>query len=159
VVLGTILSIALSGFLIGMLARWAVPGPDPMPIWLTMTFGFGGSAIGGGITAAILGVDTKNVSSSDYFAVTIASIGAAMALIVVYRRLVQKRAIGGIGALHRPTPGAGFDRLREKVGLRSRPRGSARAEMLAELDELHDQGDLSDEEYLERRRKLLRGES
>jgi len=151
-VLGAILSIALSGFLIGVLARWALPGPDPMPVWLTMAFGFGGSAIGGGITAAALGVDAKHVSSTDYFAVTIASIGVAMALIVVYRRLVQKGVIAGVHARPRTTSSSGIQRL----GLRGRPRGSARAEQLARLDELHDQGALSDEEYLEQRRKVLR---
>ena len=35
-VLGALLSIVFSGFLIGALARLALPGPDPMPFWLTV---------------------------------------------------------------------------------------------------------------------------
>ena len=50
-----ILSIFVSGFLIGALARWAVPGPDPMPIWLTFAIGMLGTGIGGSIALAAIG--------------------------------------------------------------------------------------------------------
>ena len=32
---GAIVSTLLAAFVIGLLARWTVPGPDPMPIWMT----------------------------------------------------------------------------------------------------------------------------
>ena len=44
-----ILSLALTGLVVGALARFAVPGPDPMPIWMTILFGIGGAFLGGGI--------------------------------------------------------------------------------------------------------------
>ena len=34
--LGAIIQVLLSGFIIGGLARWAVPGPDPMSVPLTI---------------------------------------------------------------------------------------------------------------------------
>jgi uncharacterized membrane protein YeaQ/YmgE (transglycosylase-associated protein family) len=54
-VLGSLLSIVFSGFLIGALARLALPGPDPMPFWLTVLLGLSGSIVGGGIAAASFG--------------------------------------------------------------------------------------------------------
>ena len=42
------LSAVVLGFAIGGLARWAVPGPDPMPAWLTIFIGLTGSLVGGG---------------------------------------------------------------------------------------------------------------
>jgi uncharacterized membrane protein YeaQ/YmgE (transglycosylase-associated protein family) len=149
-VLGTLLSIFLSGFLIGGLARWAVPGPDPMPIWLTTLFGLAGSVVGGGIAAALLHADT-DVSKSDYFTISMASILATIGLVIAYRRFVQKRPISGPDAHRPPTRGWGLRRP-------GRPRGMNKADVLRRLDELHDQGVLSDEEYLAKRREVLRWE-
>ena len=50
-----LIGLILGGFLIGGLARLAVPGPDPMPFWLTVSFGLGGSIIGGFVAYALLG--------------------------------------------------------------------------------------------------------
>ena len=44
--LGLVLSILISGFFTGALARLAIPGPDPMPIWLTIAIGLVGSIMG-----------------------------------------------------------------------------------------------------------------
>ena len=33
---GTIIGAMFTAFIIGALARFAVPGPDPMPAWLTV---------------------------------------------------------------------------------------------------------------------------
>jgi uncharacterized membrane protein YeaQ/YmgE (transglycosylase-associated protein family) len=159
-VLGTILSIIVSGFLIGALARWAVPGPDPMPFWLTVLIGFGGSIIGGGIVAAALGAN-KDVSSSDYFSVVVASVGAAVLLVVAYRRFVQKRPITGPGAHEPPTRGIGIDRIRGPLLPAPGQPGQAaadrrRAELLQKIDDLHEAGILTDEEYAEKRAQALR---
>jgi uncharacterized membrane protein YeaQ/YmgE (transglycosylase-associated protein family) len=153
--LGTILLIAISGFLFGALARWAVPGPDPMPIWLTIFVGLGGSAIGGGITAAVLHAD-QNVSRADYFTIELASILVSILLVVAYRHFIQQRAILGPDALKPPTRGFGIGRPR-----RARPSlGDAirRAQLLKGLDDLKANGLLTDEEYREKRAKLLRGD-
>jgi uncharacterized membrane protein YeaQ/YmgE (transglycosylase-associated protein family) len=155
-VLGTILSIVISGTLIGLLARWGVPGPDPMPLWLTFLFGLGGSVIGGAAAAGALGA-TKDVSSSDYFAVVLASILAAMVPIILYRRFVQGRPITGPEAHQPPTKGIGVSRRGGGRG-RFRLGGPTKSDVLELLDDLHDRGVLTDEEYVEKRRKVLRGE-
>jgi uncharacterized membrane protein YeaQ/YmgE (transglycosylase-associated protein family) len=50
-----IIVLALSGLIVGALARLALPGPDPMSIWLTILIGLAGSFIGGFVTLAITG--------------------------------------------------------------------------------------------------------
>src|SRR2546430_11524955 len=45
--LAFIIAILIWGFAIGGLARFAIPGPDPMPIWMTTAIGIGGALIGG----------------------------------------------------------------------------------------------------------------
>jgi uncharacterized membrane protein YeaQ/YmgE (transglycosylase-associated protein family) len=42
-----VLMILISGFVIGGLARWIMPGPDPMSIGKTILLGIVGSLIGG----------------------------------------------------------------------------------------------------------------
>src|SRR3954466_1506549 len=43
-----VISIIITAFFSGALARFAVPGPDPMPAWLTILIGLIGSPPGGG---------------------------------------------------------------------------------------------------------------
>lgn len=90
--LGAIIQVLISGFIIGALARWAVPGPDPMPIWMTILFGVVGSFIGGGVAAAIFGAE---LDSGSAFAILIGSIIASTLLVIGYRRFVQHRPITG----------------------------------------------------------------
>ena len=52
-----ILSIILSGLIVGALGRLAIPGPNPMSIVKTIVIGIVGSLIGGLIGAAIFGKD------------------------------------------------------------------------------------------------------
>ena len=111
--LGAVVSIVASGLLIGWLARWGVPGPDPMPLWLTFLFGLGGSMVGG-VTAALALGGTKDVSSSDYFTIVLAEILAAMLLIILYRRFVQGRPITGPEAHKQPTRGIGVGRCNQR---------------------------------------------
>jgi uncharacterized membrane protein YeaQ/YmgE (transglycosylase-associated protein family) len=151
--LAAILIILVSGFLTGALARWAVPGPDPMPVWLTVLIGLAGSSIGGGTTAAVLHAN-RNVSRADYFTIELASILASIALVIAYRHFVQRRAIIGPEALKPPTRGFG-------IGRAARPsfrEAIQRAQLLKGLDDLRANGLLSDEEYQEKRAKILRGE-
>ena len=151
--LGAILLLLISGFVFGALARWAVPGPDPMPVWLTVFIGLAGSAIGGGITAAVLDVNSDNVSRADYFTIELASILTSILIVVAYRHFIQQRAIIGPEAMKPPTRGFGIGRARAQ-----RPTfGEAwrRAQLLKGLDDLHRNGLLTDEEYREKRSKLL----
>src|SRR5512146_60854 len=82
-----VLSILLTGFVVGALARFAVPGPDPMPAWLTLLIGLVGSVIGWGIVVAAIGPDPSWVGIAGFL--------AAVLLVIAYRRFVQKRALFG----------------------------------------------------------------
>jgi uncharacterized membrane protein YeaQ/YmgE (transglycosylase-associated protein family) len=42
-----IIFLAIWGLVVGALARLALPGPDPMSIWMTIVLGLAGSFIGG----------------------------------------------------------------------------------------------------------------
>jgi uncharacterized membrane protein YeaQ/YmgE (transglycosylase-associated protein family) len=101
--IGAIIQTLVAAFVIGGLARWAVPGPDPMPIWMTTFFGFTGAVIGNGIAWAAFGTD---VDAGTAFAAWILSILAATLIVIAYRRFVQKRPFTGPGAKEPPRPGA-----------------------------------------------------
>jgi uncharacterized membrane protein YeaQ/YmgE (transglycosylase-associated protein family) len=148
-VLGSIIELFVLSFALGVLARWAVPGPDPMPIWLTAAIGFVGSVLGGGIVAAAIG-KTSDLSKTQWFVAVLAQVLAGALVVVGYRRFVQKRPLTGPKALEPPTRGWGLTRRRPG------PRLMSRQQALERLDELHDRGELTDEEYLERRRQVLR---
>jgi uncharacterized membrane protein YeaQ/YmgE (transglycosylase-associated protein family) len=153
--LGSILLIMIFGFISGGLARLAVPGPDPMPIWLTMAIGLAGSAGGGAIAIAIWGRGTQAVG-------LFAFIGAIV-LVVAYRRFIQKRPITGPDALKFPTRGIGIDRLadrRQKLEDLTRQVQEQRGESdvaanLRKLADLRDAGLLTDEEFETKKAQLL----
>jgi len=50
-----LLYVAIGGLIIGALARWILPGPDPMSYPRTILYGLGGSLVGG-IVGWILGL-------------------------------------------------------------------------------------------------------
>ena len=148
--LGLVLSILISGFLTGGLARLAIPGPDPMPIWLTVAIGLVGSIIG-----AVVG---NAISHDNGFVISFLSFGVAMALVAAYRRFVQQRPIFGPGALAFPERGIGVERTRERLqklgldpnALRPDPAKFERARLEAMLQELHRAGVLTDEELADK---------
>ena len=70
--------LALSGLIVGALARLALPGPDPMSIWMTMAIGIAGSFIGGLVVYAITG--------GRYTGGFIVSVLAATGLVYLVRR-------------------------------------------------------------------------
>ena len=86
-----ILFVVLGGLIVGALGRLAVPGPDPMPIWMTILLGVVGSVIGA-LVAGALGLGNAGFILS--------VIGAALVLIA-YRRFVQRRPITGPRARRR----------------------------------------------------------
>jgi uncharacterized membrane protein YeaQ/YmgE (transglycosylase-associated protein family) len=93
VTLADVVFIVLGGLVVGALGRLAVPGPDPMPIWLTIVLGIVGSIVGG--TAAVaLGFGVGWVF--------VLSVLAATLLVIAYRRIVQKRGITGPDARRMP---------------------------------------------------------
>jgi len=86
-----IVGIIIAGLLAGALARFAVPGPDPMPWWATILLGIAGGVVGGLVFYALFGTGGGLV----------AAVLGAIALLLLYRRFVQKRPLTGPGA-HRP---------------------------------------------------------
>jgi uncharacterized membrane protein YeaQ/YmgE (transglycosylase-associated protein family) len=88
--LGDVVSIVLAGLIIGALGRLAVPGPDPMPLWLTILFGVVGAFVGGGL-AIVLGF-------SGPFGILALSVGVATVIVIAYRRIVQRRSVTGPGS-------------------------------------------------------------
>jgi uncharacterized membrane protein YeaQ/YmgE (transglycosylase-associated protein family) len=80
-----LLGLIISGFIIGGLARLALPGPDPMPWYATLGLGLGGSLIGGLVAELLLGT-----AGGLIFAVL-----GAILLLYLYRRFVQHRGITG----------------------------------------------------------------
>lgn len=105
--LGAVIGIMASAFVVGGLARFAVPGPDPMPVWLTITIGLVGSAVGGGIAVAAAGRDPYAIELGAFF--------AAVLLVAGYRRLVQKRPLWGPDALRFPHRGVGVQQYRDRL--------------------------------------------
>lgn len=130
--LAFIVGILLFGFVIGMAARFAVPGPDPMPIWLTTGIGVLGS-VAGGLLAQLF----TDSAGSLLFA-----FGGAVGLVIAYRRLVQGRGITGPQAKNPPTRGWGLGR---------RKPANRHLHMLGEL---RDAGIVTPEEY-DAKRALL----
>ena len=89
-----IIGLLVIGFVIGALARLAVPGPDPMPIWMTTAIGLLGSLIAGVISKALFGTGPG---------ILLAFICSVL-LVIAYRHFVQHRPITGPGARQPPPP-------------------------------------------------------
>ena len=80
-----IIGLIIWGFIVGGLARLALPGPDPMPWYATIGLGLGGSLVGGIVAKLLIGT-----AGGLIFAV----LGATL-LLYLYRRFVQHRGITG----------------------------------------------------------------
>lgn len=176
---GAVISVIVTAFITGALARLALPGPDPMPIWLTITLGLVGTLIGASIAYGIAGRDPAWISIGGFLATVV--------LVGLYRRFVQKRPIFGREAYRFPERGVGVEQYRERLraagidpdrigsplappeltgtpATATAPRpttGAAEdptenpAHFLTLLEELHDSGVLDDSEYEAARTRLL----
>jgi Transglycosylase associated protein. len=78
-----ILALIAGGFIVGGLARFALPGPDPMPWYATIALGVGGGLIGGIIFGLLVGHAIGFLG---------AFIGAVV-LLALYRKYVQRRSV------------------------------------------------------------------
>ena len=85
--MGSVITVIVTAFVTGALARFAVPGPDPMPAWLTILIGLVGTLIGAGIVLVTVGDKPAWVGTVGFF--------VAIALVIAYRRFVQKRPLWG----------------------------------------------------------------
>jgi uncharacterized membrane protein YeaQ/YmgE (transglycosylase-associated protein family) len=179
--LGSVISVIVTAFITGALARFAVPGPDPMPAWLTILIGLVGTLIGAGIVFAAVGQDPAWVGIAGFL--------CSIALVVAYRLFVQKRALWGPDAYRFPKRGIGIEEYRQRLqraGIDPEAIGSQMAlameratdpagtesqrapsqvsgedptenpaHYLRLLDELHDHGVLNDDEYDASRTRFL----
>jgi uncharacterized membrane protein YeaQ/YmgE (transglycosylase-associated protein family) len=155
-VLGSIILIMIFGFITGSLARLAVPGPDPMPVWLTVAIGLAGSAGGGAIALAIWGRGTQAVGLFSFL--------GAILLVVAYRRFVQKRPLTGPDAMKFPERGIGIDRFQDRrrkmedllqQAHAHGPQDASDADAnLRKLRDLHEAGVLTDEEFEAKKAQL-----
>src|SRR5688572_24633863 len=97
--LGAILSLLVSGLIIGVLARFALPGKDPLRLWQTILLGIAGSLVGG-IAASLLGAidGDDTIEPGEAMASFFFSLAGAIVLLILYRRFVQKRPLTGPGS-------------------------------------------------------------
>jgi uncharacterized membrane protein YeaQ/YmgE (transglycosylase-associated protein family) len=95
-VLGALLSLLVSGLIIGLLARFAVPGKDPLRIWQTVLLGVAGSLLGG-LAAGLLGVidGDDTITAGEAGASFLFSLAGAIVLLILFRVYVQKRPLTG----------------------------------------------------------------
>jgi uncharacterized membrane protein YeaQ/YmgE (transglycosylase-associated protein family) len=156
VTVGLVLGIIVTGLVTGALARLAIPGPDPMPMWLTIAIGLTGSIVG-----AVVG---KAISHDNEYVISLLSFAVAIGLVAAYRRFVQRRPVFGPGAMAFPRTGLGVEQQRErlkKLGLdpdrlAPNPKQIERARLEAALQELHRAGLIDDEELAAKRALLDR---
>jgi uncharacterized membrane protein YeaQ/YmgE (transglycosylase-associated protein family) len=127
-IVALIFGLLIGGLIIGALARLAVPGPDPMPIWLTMLIGVGGAVIAGLVGQLLF--DEPNGGF-------VVALLAAIAIVIAYRRFVQGRGITGPEAKRLPTRGIGV-----------------RAELEEKLRDLREAGLLTADEFEVKRAQL-----
>lgn len=178
--LGAVIGALIFAFVTGGLARFALPGPDPMPLWLTIAIGFAGFVIGSGI---VIGIGGRGAASW----AGLASFFAAVGLLVIYRRFVQKRPVWGRDAYRYPERGIGVEHYRERlkragidpdqIGTGNQPFAALQqnaplkpsaphvpsadgptenpAHYLGLLEELHDSHVIDDDEYTAARTRLL----
>src|SRR6478609_7583550 len=104
----TVVAALVLAFIVGALARFALPGPDPMPPWLTVVIGFIGF-LGG--TAIVYAIGGRKATSW----LPIAAFLIAVGCVIAYRVFVQKRPIWGRGALRFPERGFGIEQYRERL--------------------------------------------
>ncbi len=79
----TLIVAAIWGFIVGGLARLALPGRDPMKWWQTILLGLAGSLVGGVVGQALFGRPGGLLLAFVF----------AVILLALYRKYVQKRAV------------------------------------------------------------------
>jgi predicted ester cyclase/uncharacterized membrane protein YeaQ/YmgE (transglycosylase-associated protein family) len=139
----SLLFVVISGLAIGAGGRWVVPGPDPMPAWLTAAIGMAASLLGAGVILTLSGFPE---SAGEAYRLIWAAIAAALVasalLVVAYRRAIQGRSVFGREAALLPMKGIGVARHRERLGVDSQSGVSANVELLRRAWAAHDCGDL-----------------
>lgn len=81
-------SAAIGGLIVGLLARLAIPGRDPMPLWTTILLGIAGSVLGGFVAGMLLGADA-------YAWAFPFAVGGASLILGLHRSFIEKRPLFG----------------------------------------------------------------
>lgn len=86
-----ILVLLFIGFIVGAIARFLVPGPDPMGLLGTWFLGVAGSLLGGFLGYVILGADIDDgpVQAAGF----IGSLIGAVILLLAYRLFTRNRGV------------------------------------------------------------------
>jgi uncharacterized membrane protein YeaQ/YmgE (transglycosylase-associated protein family) len=164
-VLETILGLLLVGLVVGALARFAVPGPDPLPIWLTIALGLAGALVGGlaagalGLVPEAAGPVDEEAAASAFGIFFLFAVGGATVLLILFRKLVQRRPITGPEAQRPGLKPRGLRRILTRQPHRyveetADPEEGWAPAQLQKLVLLRDAGKISEEEY-ERRKTAL----
>ena len=94
--LGAIVSLLVSGLIIGLLARFAVPGKDPLKLWQTILLGIAGSLLGGLVAGLLGAIDADDtIEPGEAMASFLFALGGAIVLLILYRKFVQRRPLTG----------------------------------------------------------------
>ena len=72
-----ILSWILLGLIVGVLAKWIMPGDDPGGFILTVVLGIAGALVGGFIASAL---DLGSIGGFDFRSIAVATAGALLLL-------------------------------------------------------------------------------
>lgn len=168
-----VLVVVAAAFVVGTIARFAVPGPDPMPVWLTTAIGLAGSILGVlllGLTGTLLGdgaeaasppgVTDDELAAAALALMFFASVVGATILVVLFRKLVQKRPITGPEAQKPPLRPRGLGRILTRRPHRyaeetADPDEGWAPEQLRKLVLLREAGKIDEAEYERRKASLL----
>jgi len=172
--------VLVAAFLVGAAARFAVPGPDPMPVWLTIVIGIAGAFTGalivfligllfaGGEPAGPAPAGGEELSDEEAVALgviglivmfVVALVGATL-LTILYRKLVQGRPITGPAAHRPPLRAKGLRRIVTRKPHRyveetADPDAGWAPEQLQKLVLLRDAGEIDEAEYQRRKDALV----
>jgi uncharacterized membrane protein YeaQ/YmgE (transglycosylase-associated protein family) len=77
------------GLIAGVLAKWAMPGPDPGGIVVTALVGIAGAFLGGFVVDRLLG--GPGVTGLNLSSILVATLGALI-LLAIYRLITRRAA-------------------------------------------------------------------
>ena len=135
-IVGVLVALGIAGAVVTAGARLALPGPDPMPIWLMSLIGAVALVVGGGIGYAI----------GDSAGALLGAVLFATLVLIGYRRFVQRRGITGPDAQRLPTRGVGVRKLRQRWGVEAASTAESEA-LRRKLADFRDSGLLTADEY------------
>ena len=156
-ILGGLVGLLLGGLLFGAIARFALPGPDPLPLWGTIGVGVAGTLLGGTVVGLVQPVSddpSAPQATGSYF---VAAVLGATFVLFLYRRFVQRRPLTGPTAHRRPAARrrGGANGRRDVPRPAVRPQAQSTLAALAELVAQRDAGELDAAEFEARKAELV----